>query len=82
MDIVKVYPLDAVYDSPEDVPEDVISYFTCIYLFTLLIGSMIYILILYFRSNRTKDMLDHQTGLLRCVCQPLSFICLPRFFVR
>ncbi|KAF8766022.1 hypothetical protein HU200_007864 [Digitaria exilis] len=25
MDIVKVYPLDAVYDSPEDVPEDVKS---------------------------------------------------------
>lgn len=23
MDIVKVYPLDAVYDSPDDVPEDV-----------------------------------------------------------
>lgn len=23
MDIVKVYPLDAVFDSPEDVPEDV-----------------------------------------------------------
>jgi len=23
MDVVKVYPLDAVYDSPEDVPEDV-----------------------------------------------------------
>ena len=25
MEITKVYPLDAVYDSPEDVPEDVIS---------------------------------------------------------
>lgn len=24
MEIVKAYPLDAVYDSPEDVPEDVI----------------------------------------------------------
>lgn len=23
MEITKVYPLDAVYDSPEDVPEDV-----------------------------------------------------------
>jgi len=23
MEIAKVYPLDAVYDSPEDVPEDV-----------------------------------------------------------
>ena len=23
MEIVKVYPLDAVYDSPDDVPEDV-----------------------------------------------------------
>lgn len=23
MEIVKVYPLDAVYDTPEDVPEDV-----------------------------------------------------------
>jgi enoyl-[acyl-carrier protein] reductase I len=27
MEIVKVYPLDAVYDCPEDVPEDVISTF-------------------------------------------------------
>lgn len=27
MEIVKVYPLDAVYDSPEDVPEDVKLYF-------------------------------------------------------
>lgn len=27
MDIVKVYPLDAVYDSPEDVPEDVMFLF-------------------------------------------------------
>ncbi|KAM3191921.1 hypothetical protein ACQJBY_069264 [Aegilops geniculata] len=27
MEIVKVYPLDAVYDSPEDVPEDVMLYF-------------------------------------------------------
>lgn len=27
MDIVKVYPLDAVYDSPEDVPEDVMLLF-------------------------------------------------------
>lgn len=25
MDITKVYPLDAVYDTPEDVPEDVSS---------------------------------------------------------
>jgi hypothetical protein len=32
MDIVKVYPLDAVYDSPEDVPEDVMFLFICIYL--------------------------------------------------
>lgn len=24
MEITKVYPLDAVYDTPEDVPEDVI----------------------------------------------------------
>jgi enoyl-[acyl-carrier protein] reductase I len=23
MDIAKVYPLDAVFDTPEDVPEDV-----------------------------------------------------------
>ena len=27
MDIVKVYPLDAVYDSLEDVPEDVMFLF-------------------------------------------------------
>ncbi|KAM3212213.1 hypothetical protein ACQJBY_065344 [Aegilops geniculata] len=27
MEIVKVYPLDAVYDSPDDVPEDVMLYF-------------------------------------------------------
>jgi len=27
MDIVKVYPLDAVYDSPDDVPEDVMFFF-------------------------------------------------------
>ncbi|AQK51725.1 Enoyl-[acyl-carrier-protein] reductase [NADH] chloroplastic [Zea mays] len=27
MDIVKVYPLDAVYDSPDDVPEDVMFLF-------------------------------------------------------
>lgn len=27
MEIVKVYPLDAVYDSPEDVPEDVMFLF-------------------------------------------------------
>jgi hypothetical protein len=27
MDIVKVYPLDVVYDSPDDVPEDVMFLF-------------------------------------------------------
>jgi len=31
MDVVKVYPLDAVYDSPEDVPEDVMFLNICIY---------------------------------------------------
>jgi enoyl-[acyl-carrier protein] reductase I len=25
MDITKVYPLDAVFDNPEDVPEDVMD---------------------------------------------------------
>lgn len=25
MEITKVYPLDAVYDNPEDVPEDVMK---------------------------------------------------------
>jgi len=25
MDITKVYPLDAVFDNPEDVPEDVMA---------------------------------------------------------
>ena len=25
MEIAKVYPLDAIYDSPEDVPEDVMK---------------------------------------------------------
>lgn len=28
MEVTKVYPLDAVYDNPEDVPEDVIKSFT------------------------------------------------------
>jgi len=27
MEITKVYPLDAVYDTPEDVPEDVSEMF-------------------------------------------------------
>jgi hypothetical protein len=27
MEISKIYPLDAVFDSPEDVPEDVCFYF-------------------------------------------------------
>jgi hypothetical protein len=31
MDIVKVYPLDAVYDSPEDVPEDVMFLYYDLY---------------------------------------------------
>lgn len=26
MEITKIYPLDAVYDKPEDVPEDVMKY--------------------------------------------------------
>lgn len=30
MEISKIYPLDAVFDSPEDVPEDVCSYFSSV----------------------------------------------------
>lgn len=26
MEITKVYPLDAVFDNPDDVPEDVLEY--------------------------------------------------------
>jgi len=44
MDVVKVYPLDAVYDSPEDVPEDVMFLFICIYLLNLQHGFMFKIL--------------------------------------
>ncbi|RZS03695.1 hypothetical protein BHM03_00033906 [Ensete ventricosum] len=35
MEISKVYPLAAVYDTPEDVPEDVRKH-TCIFIFSLI----------------------------------------------
>jgi hypothetical protein len=40
MDIVKVYPLDAVYDSPEDVPEDVMLLF---YMYILILSGVCYL---------------------------------------
>jgi hypothetical protein len=62
MEIVKVYPLDAVYDCPEDVPEDVMLYF-CVS--TRLVHNTAYndIVFHYFRSKQTKGTQDHQIGL-------------------
>ena len=38
MDITKVYPLDAVFDNPEDVPEDVMDKKNIAYLlYTILV---------------------------------------------
>jgi len=33
MEITKVYPLDAVFDNPEDVPEDVMEIYIYIYIY-------------------------------------------------
>ena len=69
MEIAKVYPLDAVYDIPEDVPEDVML---IIYdVFVVIPFHALWTFCSCCRLKPTKDMLVLQTGLLR-----LAIMCL------
>lgn len=61
MEITKVYPLDAVFDSPEDVPDDVM-FIIFFFMSTPVLHSESVVLC---RLKQTKGMLDLQTGLLR-----------------
>lgn len=47
MEISKIYPLDAVYDNPEDTPEDVILLSIIVFCCRLL-GPIIFLLIFLF----------------------------------
>lgn len=79
MEITKVYPLDAVYDTPDDVPEDVLLIVDGVFIVILLPCFMNFLfLLLHCRLKPTNDMLELQTGLLRlaimCLLPPSSFI--------
>lgn len=66
MEIAKVYPLDAVYDTPDDVPEDVKLIVDGVFIVILLpcfLSNLF--LFLCCRLKPINDMLELQTGLLR-----------------
>jgi hypothetical protein len=64
MAIAKIYPLDAVYDTLEDVPQEVM-----LMIYDILICLSVFLLSLWFffccRLKQTKDMLVPPIGLLR-----------------
>ena len=65
MEIKKVYPLDAVFDTPDDVPEDVREIYIFHIILKPLISKLVMITFYFSRWKRISDMLDHQTGLYR-----------------